>query len=345
MAVHIKPVKTAVHLFGLVKRENTAFVILSLFTHSLLGSDLPQDQYLKAYGIVLDGDKYYAIQDLPASDEKYIAAEQMLEKIKADFPDWEPSIIDYRLETIRAKMTTQSKNEKQTNKGKPDETLGNNPPDSKRILEIEVDSCIAMPFDRKEILNLIPVKAGQVMESGNTELWKKKILDTGKYKSVEIKESETQDARGGKCIKLFVVIEPDISHPEVEAYLEKSRRPENLKPKKTWWGKYCYCNQDGVGIIEAEFEEAYPFEGELACVKQNGRYGLINAKGEFVVSPIYSEKISFDSLTKTIITPKGVRLNTSRLPDKAEEVRKAVQQPRINERGEEIYHINLENGH
>ena len=199
-----------------------------------------------------------------------------------------------------------------------------------------------MPFDEKEILNLIPVKAGQEMESGSTDLWEKKILDTGKYKSAEIKEIETQDARGGKCIKLFVVIEPNISDQEVEAYFEKSRRPENLTPKKTWWGKYCYCNQDGIDIIHAEFEEAYPFEGEYACVKQNGRYGLINAKGEFVVSPIYSEKISSDSVTKTMSTTKGVRLNTSRLPDKAEEVRKAAQQPRINERGEQLYQINLE---
>jgi len=342
MTVQTKRMKTAAPLFGLLIRGNTAFVILSLFTHNLLGSDLPQDQYLKAYNIINEGDKYYAIQDLAASDEKYITAEKMLEKIRADFPDWEPSIIDYRLETLRAKMTTHSKNETKDEKTKPEETLGNNPQDSKRILEIEVSSLLRMPFDEKEILNLIPVKAGQVMESGSTEFWKKKILDTGKYKSVQITQTEIRDARGCKCTKLYFLIEPNISHEEVEAYFERTMRPENLKPKKTWWGKYCYCNQDGIDIIPAEFEEAYPFEGEYACVKQNGRYGLINAKGEFIVSPIYSEKISFDSVTKTISSTKGVRLNTSRLPDKAEEVRKAVQQPRINERGEEIYHINLE---
>ena len=121
--------KTAVPLFGLVTWINTAFVILSLPTHDLLGSDLPQDQYLKVYNTINEGDKYYAIQDLAASDEKYIAAEQMLEKIKAEFPDWEPSIIDYRLETIRAKMTTHSKKDR---RNKPNETLSGNAQDSKK---------------------------------------------------------------------------------------------------------------------------------------------------------------------------------------------------------------------
>lgn len=35
------------------------------------------------------------------------------------------------------------------------------------------------------------------------------------------------------------------------------------------------------------FEEAYPFSEDLACVKINGKYGYINKAGEIVIDPIY----------------------------------------------------------
>jgi hypothetical protein len=202
-----------------------------------------------------------------------------------------------------------------------------------------------MPFDTNEVLKVIPARNGQQFKNGDVEAWKRAILQTGKYKSVDIKEIEHQNAHGNNVVRICILIYPNISPDEIEAYYEKSRRPEKLTPKKAFWGKYYYSNPDGIEIIPAEFDEAYPFEGEYACVKQNGRYGLIDATGKFVVPPLYGEKISYDSIARAVTASKGARLNTTRLPEKTVEVRRAVQQPHVDERGRSHYQINLEDNH
>jgi len=309
-----------------------------LITTSIQGQVEPQDIFLKYYEKRQEGDKLLSNGRKKESEEKFKEAQILLQIIQKRFPNWEHSLMQTHSHYLESKIGQHINSEEEL--AKTEEQFF---PSRPKIFEIEIFSRINMPFDENKIKSLLSFKKGERYDLKEIEKTKEVILQTGSYSEVKIEKTERRSLDGEEqgC-GVTIVVTPNISDQEVEAYFNKSRRPENLTPKKAFWGKYYYSNQDGIEIIPAEFEEAYPFQGEYACVKQNGKYGLINAKGEFVVSPIYSEKISFDSVAKTVTTPKGVRLNTSRLPDKAEEVRKAGQQPRINERGEEVYQINPE---
>ena len=313
-------------------------LISLLITTSTQGQTEPQHIFGKYYEKRQEGDKLLSNGRKEESEEKFEEAQILLQIIQKRFPNWEHSVMQTHSHYLESKIGQPKTSYEELIKTE-EQFFPSNP----KIFDIEISSKIYMPFDENKMKHLISFKKGERYNLKEIEKTKEAILQTGKYLEVIIGKTEMRSLDGEEqgC-KISILVTPNISDQEVEAYFNKSRRPENLTPKKTWWGKYYYSNQDGIEIIPAEFEEAYPFQGEYACVKQNGRYGLINAKGKFVVSPIYSEKISFDSVTKTVTTPKGVRLNTSRLPDKAEEVRKAGQQPRINERGEEVYQINLE---
>ena len=313
-------------------------LISFLITTSIQGQVAPQDIFLKCYEKRQEGDKLLSNGRKKESEEKFKEAQILLQIIQKRFPNWEHSLMQTHSHYLESKIGQPKISDEELIKIE-EQFFPSNP----KIFEIEINSKRPMPFDENKIKQLISFKKGERYNIKENEKTKEAILQTGKYSEVIIGKMEMRSLDGKEqgC-KISISVNPNISDQEVEAYFNKSRRPENLTPKKAWWGKYYYSNQDGVEIISAEFEEAYPFQGEYACVKQNGRYGLINVKGKFVVSPIYSEKISFDSVTKTVTTSKGVPLTTSSLPDKSEEIRKVGQQPRINERGEEVYQINLE---
>jgi len=54
-------------------------------------------------------------------------------------------------------------------------------------------------------------------------------------------------------------------------------------------GKFYYFNQTtNEKEFENGFEEAYPFIGKSALIKDNGKYGVIDLKGNYLVQPIYN---------------------------------------------------------
>ena len=62
-------------------------------------------------------------------------------------------------------------------------------------------------------------------------------------------------------------------------------------------GKYGYINTKGEHVIAPKFEAAAAFAANgLATVKENGKYGFINATGEFVIEP------KFDEVSSTFCT-------------------------------------------
>ena len=50
---------------------------------------------------------------------------------------------------------------------------------------------------------------------------------------------------------------------------------------------YGYLNQDARWAIQPRFEDAKDFVGEFAMVKLNGKWGMINKQGEFVINANY----------------------------------------------------------
>ena len=52
---------------------------------------------------------------------------------------------------------------------------------------------------------------------------------------------------------------------------------------------YGYLNDSGEVKIEPIFKEANPFYNGYAIVKSNGKYGVIDKNGKFVIEPTYEE--------------------------------------------------------
>lgn len=80
-----------------------------------------------------------------------------------------------------------------------------------------------------------------------------------------------------------------------EEYLSVGYFSEGLAPVVKKDSRITYINKDGKVVFELTkykddpIEEAYPFENGIARVRTaSGKSGCINAKGEFVVPPLYS---------------------------------------------------------
>ena len=67
----------------------------------------------------------------------------------------------------------------------------------------------------------------------------------------------------------------------------------DLRPKKTWWGRYGYVNSAGKFVLEPQFEEALPFSDFLAPVKKDGKWGFINGEGKFIIEPRFEDAYLF----------------------------------------------------
>jgi len=47
-------------------------------------------------------------------------------------------------------------------------------------------------------------------------------------------------------------------------------------------------------VIKQQFQKAYYFnEDEVAIVKQNGQYGIIDKKGDFIINPRFEDALGF----------------------------------------------------
>jgi predicted nucleic acid-binding Zn-ribbon protein len=64
----------------------------------------PQDDYLQIYVMIQEGDKLAAGGQNSQGREKYETAVQRLEKLKNENPEWEPTIVKYRIKYLNEKL-------------------------------------------------------------------------------------------------------------------------------------------------------------------------------------------------------------------------------------------------
>ena len=62
-----------------------------------------------------------------------------------------------------------------------------------------------------------------------------------------------------------------------------------LQHKKGLWG---YGDAEGKFVIRAVFDEVRPYEGKVARICYNGKWGLINEKAQYVMQPLFCDSIS-----------------------------------------------------
>ncbi|WP_018290894.1 tetratricopeptide repeat protein [Verrucomicrobium sp. 3C] len=64
----------------------------------------PQDQFLQAYLALQEAEQMEKKGDEAAAHQKYLDVERKLELLKSNNPDWEPSIVAFRLRYVRGKI-------------------------------------------------------------------------------------------------------------------------------------------------------------------------------------------------------------------------------------------------
>ncbi|MEY5063061.1 MAG: repeat containing protein, partial [Verrucomicrobiota bacterium] len=66
----------------------------------------PQDDYLQIYVMINEGDKLNTAGQNSQAREKYETALTRLEKLKNENPEWEPTIVKYRIKYLNDKLAT-----------------------------------------------------------------------------------------------------------------------------------------------------------------------------------------------------------------------------------------------
>ncbi|NDD82304.1 MAG: hypothetical protein EBZ53_07070, partial [Verrucomicrobia bacterium] len=88
------PVTKRIHLF-------TSAALALFSTASLLkAAASPQDDYLQIYVMINEGDKLGQSGQASQAREKYETALSRLEKLKNENPEWEPTIVKYRIKYL-----------------------------------------------------------------------------------------------------------------------------------------------------------------------------------------------------------------------------------------------------
>ncbi len=58
-------------------------------------------------------------------------------------------------------------------------------------------------------------------------------------------------------------------------------------------GKFGYINKKGEKVIAPKFDEAYDFHSGMACVLVDGKYGFINSSGALTIAAVYEDTSNF----------------------------------------------------
>ncbi|OXM85557.1 WG repeat-containing protein [Paenibacillus rigui] len=99
---------------------------------------------------------------------------------------------------------------------------------------------------------------------------------------------------------------------EEELHQPRWRRRPDLFPASVKTSndvKWGFINSRGQMVLPPQYEYAYGFQDNgMAVVQVHGRYGLIDAKGNFVVQPIYDSISSFSEGRAVVIDSQGFKL-------------------------------------
>jgi len=78
--------------------------LLCLVTSGLWAQDSPQDQYLKIYLLIQEADKLETAGQKASARERYQVSNERLEDLQNDFPQWEPTIVKFRIKYTEDKV-------------------------------------------------------------------------------------------------------------------------------------------------------------------------------------------------------------------------------------------------
>ncbi len=114
-------------------------------------------------------------------------------------------------------------------------------------------------------------------------------------------------------VSAFVLWQTDVlnlpnQHEPVTAPVEERL---TLYPAPAADGRWGYINGEGEVVIRQVYEDALPFFGKAAWVKQDGLWGAVDAAGSFIVAPEYAEIAVYEYEANRFICATGSNVSTA----------------------------------
>jgi hypothetical protein len=179
-------------------------------------TDSPQDLYLKAYVIIKEADLLAKAGQENEARDKYEKAWHQLKRVEMESPDWEPTILRYRLRYLSEKLGKSDgiswpHPKKRKTAQKADDSPGQIPAPLPflPILEIECSSRREdVPINEDKIRqNMMSVKRGSYSWSV-VDQDIRNLYSTGDYENVQILTSEMRSEDGERGVRLTVLVDP-----------------------------------------------------------------------------------------------------------------------------------------
>ena len=178
--------------------------------------DTPQDRYREAYAVIAEADLLSKAGQEIEARLKYEEAWHRLKKVEKESPDWEPTILRYRIKYLSEKLGKgdgifRPSPQKRKFVQKPDDSPDQIPASLPfiPILEIEFDSGREdVPINEDKIRqNMMSAKGGP-FSSIVVDQDIRNLYSTGDYENVQISTSEMRSEDGDRGVRLTVFVEP-----------------------------------------------------------------------------------------------------------------------------------------
>lgn len=179
-------------------------------------SDMPQDRYLEAYAVIQEADLLAKTGQENEARIKYEEAWHRLKKVEMESPDWEPTILRYRIRYLSEKLGKgdgifRPRPQKIKIVQKADDSPNQIPASLPfiPILEIEYSSKREdVPVNEDKIRqNMMSAKGGPY-SSIVVDQDIRNLYSTGDYENVQILTSEMRSEDGDRGVRLAVLVDP-----------------------------------------------------------------------------------------------------------------------------------------
>ncbi|NJK92147.1 MAG: hypothetical protein HC904_10140 [Blastochloris sp.] len=78
--------------------------LCTAFVAKVISAPLPQEQFLQVYILIQEAEKLESAGQKASARTRYQVAQERLEKLNKNYPEWEPTIVKYRLRYSKEKL-------------------------------------------------------------------------------------------------------------------------------------------------------------------------------------------------------------------------------------------------
>lgn len=203
-----------------------------------MATETPQDAYLLTYTQISEADLLASRGQTEEARRKYEEAWHRLKRLEKESPDWEPTIVRYRLQSLSKKLglpqlSPEPSREKRQPVGVPGLFTRQTSASASfiPILEIEVTSRRDhVPVNEEKIRRGMISSKGNPFSLNTVDQDIRNLYGTGDYENVQIVASEMRSEEGERGVRLTVAVDPKPILSEVVFATEASGGGSDGKP-------------------------------------------------------------------------------------------------------------------